>query len=58
MGEPVETVALLLLRLGSVVVAVTSAVFVIVVPTGVSAETMTTTVKLAERPRPACQSLR
>ena len=50
MGDPVVTVALLLVRLGSVVAAVTFAVLVIVVPFGVSAETMTTTVKLAEAP--------
>ena len=44
------TVALLLARLGSVVAAVTSAVLVIVVPSGVLGDTRTTTVKLAEAP--------
>ena len=44
------TVGLLLARLGSLVAAVTSAVLVIVVPSGVLGDTRTTTVKLAEAP--------
>ena len=47
----VVTVELLLARLGSTVAAVTSAVLVMVVPSGVLGETRTTTVKLAEAPR-------
>ena len=44
------TLALLLAGLGSGVAAVTSAVLVIVVPSGVLGDTRTTTLKLAEAP--------